>query len=75
MTTCTIQWIDARGKPTADNNPAIGRVRTRERFEQRGGLALHYKQSAWFPICACHARRLHDAGMHIWEFEAIDPQA
>jgi len=32
-TTCKIRWIDGRGNPTDDDNPAIGRVRTKDRWE------------------------------------------
>lgn len=68
--TCQIQWITRDGTPTPDNNPAIGRVRTIARVEQHHGRAITFAPSQWFPICAKHAERLADAGMHIWEFES-----
>jgi hypothetical protein len=72
MQTCQIKWINRAGHPTADDNTAIGRVRTKARVEQIGGRGVRFEQSQWFNICACHAARLHDAGMHIWEFEALE---
>jgi hypothetical protein len=69
--TCQIKWIDRAGNPTPDTNPSIGRARTMARVQQIGGRGVSFPQSAWFNICACHAERLHDRGMHIWEFEAL----
>jgi hypothetical protein len=69
MCQCKIQWIDEYGKPTPDNNPAIGLCRTIDRYETiRGAASHHFPASQWFPICAEHAKRLNDRGMHIWEF-------
>lgn len=72
MAKCQIKWINERGEETGDDNEAIGRVRTIERVEQIGGRGVKFDASAWFGICACHAERLHDKGMHIWIFEAAD---
>jgi hypothetical protein len=73
MCKCTIQWIK-HGKPTPDNNPAIGRVRTIDRFEQIDGRGVHFPASDWYPICKEHAERLNEKGMHIWLFEPFaDP--
>jgi hypothetical protein len=72
MTKCTIKWIDKQGNPTPDNNDAIMLVRTKHRFEQHHGRALEFGQSEWFPICACHAKRLNDPGMHIWESKRLE---
>lgn len=69
--TCEIKWIDAAGNPTADSHPSIGRVRTMARVEQHHGRAITFDGSPWFEICACHAERLNDRGMHIWQFEAL----
>jgi hypothetical protein len=69
--TCQIQWIDAQGNPTPDSNPAIARVRTKERVEQFHGRAIRFSQSNWFHICTEHAKQLSDPGMHIWECEAF----
>lgn len=65
---CKIQWIDDRGQPTPDSNEAIGAARTIARDEMIGGRLVHFDASDWFPICADHAKRLNDLGMHIWEF-------
>lgn len=69
MCKCLIRWIDKAGRMTPDNNPAIGRVRTIDRYETITGRTHHFPASDWYPICEEHARRLHDKGMHIWEFE------
>ena len=71
MATCRIRWIDANGDPTPDNNEAIGRVRTRARHESFAGRDYPYwhEASPWFPICAEHAKRMIEPGMHIWEWE------
>lgn len=67
---CQIQWIDAHGRPTPDSNPSIGRVRTIDRNEvMPDGRTYHHEASQWFHICADHARRMRDPGMHIWEWE------
>lgn len=70
MHTCQIKWIDENGNPTADDNPAIGRVRCKGRVEQHHGRALTFETSHWFYICADHAKRMRDPGMHIWECDA-----
>jgi hypothetical protein len=71
MATCEIKWIDAAGKPTPDNNPAIGRARTKDRVQQIGGRGVHFEASPWFYVCACHAEQLSEPGMHIWEYEPL----
>jgi hypothetical protein len=72
MPKCKIQWIDKSGQPTPDDNEAIGLARCKGRVEQRHGRAIQFTESEWFPICACHAKQLDDAGMEIWEFKAIE---
>jgi hypothetical protein len=67
--TCKIRWIDAAGTPTDDNSPAIGRVRTKDRWEWHHGRQIHFEQSEWFPICAEHAKRLAKPDMAHWIFE------
>jgi hypothetical protein len=67
--TCQIQWIDAQGNPTPDTNPAIGRVRTKDRWQIIAGSNIHFTQSDWYCICAEHAKRMSDPGMDIWEWE------
>lgn len=69
--TCQIKWVDASGNPTPDSNPAVCRVRTKDRHEQFHGRALHFTQSPWFNCCAEHAKQLYEPGMHIWECEQI----
>jgi hypothetical protein len=69
MQTCQIKWIDDNGQSTADTNPAIGFARTKDHVQQLHGRGIHFPASQWFAICACHAERLNDAGMHIWEFK------
>lgn len=66
---CQIKWIDAAGQSTADDNEAIGRVQCGKRIEQHNGRAIAFTASAWFHICAEHAKRLNEPGMHIWTFE------
>jgi hypothetical protein len=68
---CQIQWIDAFGRPTPDTNPAIARVRTVARVEQIAGRGVRFDASDWYCICADHAKRLGERGMHIWECEAL----
>jgi hypothetical protein len=71
MNTCQIRWIDDQGNPTPDPNPAIARVRTIAHVAQIGGRGIKLEASDWFYICAEHAKRLNDRGMHIWECEAL----
>jgi hypothetical protein len=71
MNTCQIRWINDHGDTTPDDNPAVVRVRTVARVEQIGGRGVKFAASDWFGICAEHAKRLNDRGMHIWECEAL----
>jgi hypothetical protein len=69
--TCRIQWIDRAGRPTPDQNPAVGRVRVRAHvFQRPDGTGIALDASEWFPICATHAARLREPGMDGWEWEA-----
>jgi len=75
MAICCIQWIDERGNPTPDANPAIGRVR-REAHSEPDPRAVNgridYSQSEWFPICAEHRARMRTMrGMQYWTFESF----
>jgi hypothetical protein len=73
-TTCKIQWIDDKGTPTPDENPAIGEVRVeayREPYPTAVNGYIDHPTSEWFPICADHARRLSDRGMGHWTFKPI----
>jgi len=72
---CQIKWVDAAGNSTADDNKAIGRVQCGKRIEQHHGRAIAFTASAWFPICAEHAKRLNEPGMHIWSFEPFKCEA
>jgi hypothetical protein len=68
--TCEISWIDEDGITTPDSNPSIGRIRTRDRWVQISGAAIHhFSASRWFHICAEHAQRMDEDGMDIWEWE------
>jgi hypothetical protein len=58
MCKCEIQWIDDKGKPTPDDNDAIGLCRTIERDELIAGRVVHFPASQWFYICATHYERL-----------------
>lgn len=69
MATCEIKWIE-NGCETSDDNPSIGRIRTRARVAQIAGRGVQFSQSQWFHVCAEHAKRLNDPGMHIWEWES-----
>lgn len=66
--TCEILWVDANG-PTPDENPSIGRVRCKGRTEQHHGRAITFEASPWYHICAKHAERMNEPGMHHWEWE------
>jgi hypothetical protein len=68
---CQIKWIDAQGNPTPDANEATCIIRTNARVEQLHGRAIEFNESPWFWCCADHARRLNDAGMHIWECKEL----
>ena len=74
MKTCEIEWINEAGDPTPDTNEAIGHVRVREHVTQIDGRGVKFPASRWYDICACHAKRLTDLGMHDWVFEALPVQ-
>ena len=65
---CEIQWIDSRGRPTPDTNPAIGEVWLPERVEQFGGRGIRMEESRRFGICAVHAEQLKQPDMWRWQF-------
>jgi hypothetical protein len=72
--TCKIQWVSDEGKPTPDDNSAIGCVRRvgyREPYPTALNGCIEYKTTEWFPICAAHAQRLTERGMQHWEFRAL----
>lgn len=85
---CEIQWFDERGQPTPDDNPPIGRVRTKaatlttvwhERAEGgavRKERTLHMPAGEWLRVCTEHANRLRDPDkveMWEWEWEIAPP--
>lgn len=66
---CRIQWIDNQGRPTPDQNPAIGEVWMPKRVYQRAdGTGVLIDDPRRWPICAAHAKQLTETGMHIWSF-------
>ena len=68
MATCEIKWFKD-GQSTADDNPSIGRIRTRAHVEQIRGRGICFDASPWFHVCAEHAKQLAEPGMHNWEWE------
>jgi hypothetical protein len=68
---CEIGWIDDRGQPTYDDNPAIGHVQAIARSEWHHGRKIDFPASRWFPICAEHAKQLGAPGMEIWMFKPL----
>ncbi len=83
LMTCEIKWIDDKGTPTGDSNPAIGRVRMREHQYFKGrpqGRPMTLERSRWYRICAVHYKRLSDPNMSLWEFSpqpcaGLDPRS
>jgi len=74
--TCRIQWCDAKGNATPDNNIAVGRVRRPARVVQIAGRSVPVEASQWFPICADHAAQLQEPNiLEQWEFEPLHPNA
>lgn len=74
--TCKIKWIDKKGDPTPDTNPAIGWCRSVDRYQIIHGRTLHFPASQWFPVCQEHARQMDSLDMSHWEFviyEATNP--
>jgi hypothetical protein len=45
--TCQIQWIDCKGEPTPDENPAVGLAVIVQQGERKA-----------FPVCKDHARHM-----------------
>lgn len=75
--TCRIQWIDAKGDPTPDQNLAVGRVRIQERtypqiYPDKTRL-IHHPASNWTPICKEHAQLV--SSLPGWTFEPFDEVA
>jgi len=48
MPKCEIQWVDDQGNPTPDDNEAIQRIRTVDRFQQIGSRSVHFPAFAGF---------------------------
>lgn len=71
MKTCKIQWVDDQGRPTPDENPAIGEAYLVEHMlygTQYVDGKVHIEESEHFPICAEHAQRLKGHEMRYWRF-------
>ena len=69
---CQIQWIDASGKKTPDNNIAVGEAYIIEHVEYSSsymGGRYAVDESRHFLICAEHLKRLREPGMKYWRFE------
>ncbi len=68
---CEIQWVDDDGKPTPDNNKAIGIVQCLG-YDLKTSAAYavnpSYKPepSALYPICAEHLKQMPNDG--VWVF-------
>lgn len=73
--TCQIQWIDCNGRPTADQNEAVGIA----------SITLH-GETRRFPICAAHLASMgqvhHGQCKHLpsqssgqWAFEPLQAQS
>lgn len=58
MPPCKIQWVDSRGIPTPDQNPAIGTVVC--------NCQQHSAQQTPLPICAEHLARFHAEHLHAY---------
>lgn len=72
MSKCQIKWVDETGTPTPDDNDAIGRVMLGGYVLQIRGRGIKMGESAWYNICACHAKQLAEPGMHGWIFERFE---
>lgn len=73
MHTCEIQWIDANGNATPDNNPAIGRVRIRDHVVQFADRGVRVPAGKWLYICAEHAKRMNNSECMNWEWDESRP--
>lgn len=76
---CKIRWIDKEGKPTQDENEAIGKVRCLGYIYPRNPI---YKPevSQWYPICESHKREFDKIRLCVcrggrWEFRTIEERA
>jgi hypothetical protein len=65
MSTCEIQWIDANGTPTPDENPPIGVCRVKAHKVEHSCGYTKVEASRWYRICADHAKRMPEKE---WEF-------
>ena len=72
MARCEIQWMDAQGDLTPDNNTAIGRVQCAPRCEIFSDTMVRFGRSRWFYICHDHAQRLNGPGMQDWSFQPLE---
>ena len=70
--TCKIQWVGKDGQPTPDNATAIGYAYRVAYSEILYGREMRFEESERFPICAFHARRLTEPGMHHWRLIPLE---
>ena len=70
--TSSIQWVDPRGEPTPDTNPAIGHARCLG-YPVKSNPSYKPTPSPWRPICAEHLKRLPLDGR--WEFRGTEEGA
>ena len=69
---CAIQWVDNNGRPTPDNNNAIGYAyHVAYTYHFPSGNSCHIEASQRYPICAAHAEQLNARGMEHWRFDPL----
>jgi hypothetical protein len=68
---CEIQWIDKNGDPTPDQNVAVGKTWCEAHVVEIEGRFVPQPRSRDYNICAVHAERLSEPGMHHWRFLAL----
>ncbi len=74
---CEIQWVDDDGKPTPDENEAIGHAWRVAYVGQYSGRGVKHEESKHYPVCAAHrARMIADEkddpeGAKHWRFEPL----
>lgn len=75
MATCEIQWIDDKGRPTPDEQPAVGRVKViAHQYHGENGHIAEIEESKWFNICAEHRAQMQAPGMQLWRFEYLSTE-
>lgn len=61
--TCRIQWIDENGKPTPDENPAVGRAVHTRTYTRGAGIHGDREEVESWPICAQHKAQADADGL------------